>query len=72
MKIIKLHCFFLFKNLVLRICLITGRESDGSKEDSSVDSGTETSRPEDRHEKLIIPQKVSYEQFYTLNLCTVH
>ncbi|XP_065213511.1 WD repeat-containing protein 62 isoform X3 [Planococcus citri] len=38
--------------------LPSGRESDGSKEDSSVDSGTETSRPEDRHEKLIVPQKM--------------
>lgn len=38
--------------------LPSSRESDGSKEDSSVDSGTETSRPEDRHEKLIIPQKM--------------
>lgn len=37
-------------------------DSDGSKEDSSVDSGTETSRslyPEVRRESLIIPKKVS-------------
>lgn len=37
-------------------------DSDGSKEDSSVDSGTETSRslyPDVRRESLIIPKKVS-------------
>lgn len=42
---------------------INKEDSDGFKDDSSVDSGTETSRsiyPENQKESLIVPKKVSY------------
>lgn len=47
-------------------------DSDCFKDDSSVDSGTETSRsnyPENQKESLIVPKKVILFMYFVLKLC---